>query len=107
MAKAPIGGVSMGSVPLWEARRRGAADGTGGGSEPRPGGREIKLRDQSARPRESVDLGKSSCPKGARPLLPLWDLYYKDRISDLAPFVSRDADVLGDQETLARLPAGE
>jgi hypothetical protein len=33
----------------------------------------------------------------------LWALYYKDRISDLAPFVSRDADVLGDQETLAQL----
>lgn len=33
----------------------------------------------------------------------LWALYYKDRTSDLAPFVSRDADVLGDQETLAEL----
>ncbi len=33
----------------------------------------------------------------------LWALYYKDRTSDLAPFVSRDADVLGDQETLAQL----
>ncbi len=33
----------------------------------------------------------------------LWALYYKDRASDLAPFVSRDADVLGDQETLAQL----
>lgn len=33
----------------------------------------------------------------------LWALYYKDRTSDLAPFVSRDADVLGDRETLAQL----
>ncbi len=33
----------------------------------------------------------------------LWALYYRDRTSDLAPFVSRDADVLGDQETLAQL----
>jgi hypothetical protein len=33
----------------------------------------------------------------------LWALYFKDRTSDLAPFVSRDADVLGDEETLAQL----
>ena len=33
----------------------------------------------------------------------LWALYYKERVLDLAPFVSRDADVLGDQETLAEL----
>jgi hypothetical protein len=33
----------------------------------------------------------------------LWALYYKERTTDLAPFVSRDADVLGDQETLAEL----
>lgn len=30
----------------------------------------------------------------------LWALYYEDRTRDLAPFVSRDADVLGDRETL-------
>ncbi len=30
----------------------------------------------------------------------LWALYYADRTRDLAPFVSRDADVLGDRETL-------
>ena len=36
----------------------------------------------------------------------LWAPYYKDRISDLAPFVSRDAGVLGDQETLAQLGTG-
>jgi hypothetical protein len=33
----------------------------------------------------------------------LWALYYKDRTTDLAPFVSRDADVLGDRETLVEL----
>jgi len=33
----------------------------------------------------------------------LWALYYRERTSDLAPFVSRDADVLGDKETLAEL----
>ena len=30
----------------------------------------------------------------------LWALYYRDRTADLAPFVSRDADVLGNRETL-------
>jgi hypothetical protein len=33
----------------------------------------------------------------------LWALYYRDRTSDLAPFVSRDTDVLGDRETLTEL----
>jgi hypothetical protein len=33
----------------------------------------------------------------------LWALYYGGRTSDLAPFVSRDADVLGDRETLTAL----
>ena len=33
----------------------------------------------------------------------LWALYYKDRTADLAPFASRDADVLGDRETLVEL----
>ncbi len=33
----------------------------------------------------------------------LWALYYRDRTSDLAPFVSRDADILGDRETLVAL----
>jgi hypothetical protein len=33
----------------------------------------------------------------------LWALYYQDRTRDLAPFVSRDADVLGDRETLQLL----
>ena len=33
----------------------------------------------------------------------LWALYYKDRTTDLAPFVSRDADVLGDRDTLSEL----
>jgi len=33
----------------------------------------------------------------------LWALYYHDRTADLAPFVSRDADVLGDRETLETL----
>ncbi len=33
----------------------------------------------------------------------LWALYYKERTTDLAPFVSRDADVLGDRETLKEL----
>jgi hypothetical protein len=33
----------------------------------------------------------------------LWALYYQDRTADLAPFVSRDADVLGDRETLSAL----
>lgn len=30
----------------------------------------------------------------------LWALFYHDRTVDLAPFVSRDVDVLGDRETL-------
>jgi hypothetical protein len=33
----------------------------------------------------------------------LWALYYEDRTADLAPFVSRDADVLGDRATLTAL----
>lgn len=33
----------------------------------------------------------------------LWALYYADRTRDLAPFVSRDADVLGDRDTLKLL----
>jgi hypothetical protein len=33
----------------------------------------------------------------------LWALYYKDRVADLVPFVSRDVDVLGDRETLEEL----
>jgi hypothetical protein len=33
----------------------------------------------------------------------LWALYYEDRTRDLAPFVSRDADVLGDRDTLKLL----
>jgi hypothetical protein len=33
----------------------------------------------------------------------LWALYYRDRTEDLAPFVSRDVDVLGDRETLVEL----
>ncbi len=33
----------------------------------------------------------------------LWALYYRDRTADLAPFVSRDADVLGDRATLVEL----
>ena len=33
----------------------------------------------------------------------LWALSYHDRTSDLAPFVSRDADVLGGRETLKAL----
>ncbi len=33
----------------------------------------------------------------------LWALYYRERTAELAPFVSRDADVLGDRETLETL----
>lgn len=33
----------------------------------------------------------------------LWALHYRDRASDLAPFVSRDVDILGDRETLENL----
>lgn len=33
----------------------------------------------------------------------LWALYYESRTIELAPFVSRDVDVLGDRETLAAL----
>jgi hypothetical protein len=33
----------------------------------------------------------------------LWALYYHDRTAELAPFVSRDVDVLGDRETLEAL----
>lgn len=33
----------------------------------------------------------------------LWALYYEDRTRDLGPFVSRDANVLGDRETLETL----
>jgi hypothetical protein len=33
----------------------------------------------------------------------IWALYYRDRTADLAPFVSRDADVLGNRETLSAL----
>lgn len=33
----------------------------------------------------------------------LWALYYHERTKELAPFVSRDVDVLGDRETLKAL----
>lgn len=33
----------------------------------------------------------------------LWALYYEKRTKALAPFVSRDVDVLGDRETLAQI----
>jgi len=33
----------------------------------------------------------------------LWALYYEARTADLAPFVSRDVDVLGDRATLEAL----
>jgi hypothetical protein len=33
----------------------------------------------------------------------LWALYYRDRSMEFAPFVSRDADVLGDRATLEEL----
>ncbi len=33
----------------------------------------------------------------------LWALYYSERTSGLAPFVSRDVDVLGNRETLMRI----
>ncbi len=33
----------------------------------------------------------------------LWTLYYREHTVELAPFVSRDADVLGDRETLKAL----
>jgi len=33
----------------------------------------------------------------------LWALHYEERTRELAPFVSRDVDVLGDRETLAQL----
>jgi len=35
----------------------------------------------------------------------LWASYYHERTGDLAPFVSRDVDVLGDRETLTRIAA--
>lgn len=33
----------------------------------------------------------------------LWALYYESRTAELAPFVSRDVDVLGDRDTLTAL----
>ena len=61
-----------------------------------------------ATPRPLADFAKVLAT--AEPLLlvggqavNLWALYYQDRTSDLAPFVSRDADVLGDRETLEAL----
>ena len=36
----------------------------------------------------------------------LWALYYRERTADLAPFVSRDVDVLGNRETLSLPRAG-
>lgn len=33
----------------------------------------------------------------------LWALHYHDRTADLAPFVSRDVDLLGNRETLAEI----
>lgn len=35
----------------------------------------------------------------------LWAIYYENRTKDLAPFVSRDVDVLGDRQTLTELAA--
>ncbi len=33
----------------------------------------------------------------------LWAIYYESRTKNLAPFVSRDVDILGDRETLAQV----
>ncbi len=61
-----------------------------------------------ATPRPPADFAKALA--APEPLLlvggqavNLWALYYVDRTRDLAPFVSRDADVLGDRATLTLL----
>ncbi|HZZ19216.1 MAG TPA: hypothetical protein VFE25_07605 [Opitutaceae bacterium] len=61
-----------------------------------------------ARPRSPSDF--SSLLKTQEPTflvggqaVNLWALYYRKDTADLAPFVSRDADVLGDRETLLEL----
>jgi hypothetical protein len=61
-----------------------------------------------ATPRPPADFAKALA--APEPLLlvggqavNLWALYYADRTRDLAPFVSRDADVLGDRATLTLL----
>ncbi len=62
----------------------------------------------NATPRPPADFAKALATP--EPLLlvggqavNLWALYYADRTRDLAPFVSRDADVLGDRATLILL----
>jgi hypothetical protein len=61
-----------------------------------------------AKPRPPADFAPMLAT--AKPLLlvggqavNLWALYYQDRTVGLTPFVSRDADVLGDRETLKAL----
>jgi hypothetical protein len=61
-----------------------------------------------ARPRPPADFAPLLAT--AKPLLlvggqavNLWALYYQERTAGLTPFVSRDADVLGDRETLKAL----
>lgn len=65
-------------------------------------------RPTDATPRPPADFAKALA--APEPLLlvggqavNLWALYYSDRTRDLAPFVSRDADVLGDRATLTLL----
>ena len=61
-----------------------------------------------AKPRPPADFAPMLAT--AKPLLlvggqavNLWALYYQDHTAGLTPFVSRDADVLGDRETLKSL----
>jgi hypothetical protein len=61
-----------------------------------------------AKPRPPADFAPMLAT--AKPLLlvggqavNLWALYYQERTAGLTPFVSRDADVLGDRETLKTL----
>jgi len=61
--------------------------------------------DAESRPPEDFAplLARKSRPSGGRSSRQLVGMYYGTRTAALAPFVSRDVDVLGDRETLAAL----
>lgn len=61
-------------------------------SSPRPPG---DFADALATPKPVLLVGGQA--------INLWALYYENRTKNLAPFVSRDVDVLGDRQTLTEL----
>lgn len=64
-------------------------------------------KNKPRRPEELADLlaTKKPLPIVGGQVVNLWALHYFERASDLAPFVSRDIDILGNRETLEEAAA--